>query len=490
LGRSRAQLDTAVLLVCLTIVVFSVLMPHVGAWNISVSASDHFAWPGKPAVFVVDVVWQPPEVMGTWTVQLWASQNVPGMTVTFSVNNQPPAFTSTMTVQVDATTPPGPQTFDVIATPSYATQIPGPDDKVVSTTVSVGYVLDWALSDPTIAPPSPNVGDQVLFSVVAAQNPSTNWVGEFVLIFKVVIDGQSFDVVQNSFPKGTQYLITQTVTATKAWTATAGSHVVGWEVVIAAGDPSIVIYDPTPDDKVSLTFTVGGGVPFDFALGLSPSSVTVKQGGTASYKILLTYSDPSYSGTVINIQLTGLGSGMNWQLTQAGDLTITTSSTTPTGAYTIGVIGSAEGVTHQASGSLTVTSEQATSQASAQTQTQVSTTPTQTVTHIETTTQAAAGSTPAAPATVVQTVTQSSTGTQPLLVIQQNDLLTISLIGAGLILIAALVLRRLRQAPPPTPPSSARQTSTPAGFCADCGAPLQAGAKFCGKCGSVVSPSK
>jgi hypothetical protein len=121
--------------------------------------------------------------------------------------------------------------------------------------------------------------------------------------------------MQNSFPKGTQYLITQTVTATMAWTATAGSHVVGWEVVIAAGDPSIVIYDLTPDDKVSLTFTVGGGVPFDFALGLSPNSVTVKQGGTASYKILLTYSDPSYSGTVINIQLTGLGSGMNWQLT-------------------------------------------------------------------------------------------------------------------------------------------------------------------------------
>jgi hypothetical protein len=139
------------------------------------------------------------------------------------------------------------------------------------------------------------------------------------------------------------------------------------------------------------------------------------------------------------------------------------------------VIGSAECVTHQTSGSLTVTSEQATSQASAQTQTQVSTTPTQTVTHIETTTQAAASSTLTVPATVVQTVTQSSTGTQPLLVIQQNDLLTISLIGAGLILIAALVLRRLRQAPPPTPPLSARQTSTPAGFCADCGAPRHTG---------------
>jgi hypothetical protein len=101
---------------------------------------------------------------------------------------------------------------------------------------------------------------------------------------------------------------------------------------------------------------------FDFNLALSPSSVSVKQGAIASFKILLAYSDPSYEGTIINIQVAGLGSGMNWGLTQAGDLTITTSSTTPTGTYTIVVIGSAQGVTRQTSGSLTVTTEQTTTQ--------------------------------------------------------------------------------------------------------------------------------
>jgi hypothetical protein len=39
--------------------------------------------------------------------------------------------------------------------------------------------------------------------------------------------------------------------------------------------------------------------------------VTVKQGETASYEILLSYSDPAYYNTVINIQLTGLGPGMD-----------------------------------------------------------------------------------------------------------------------------------------------------------------------------------
>jgi len=117
--------------------------------------------------------------------------------------------------------------------------------------------------------------------------------------------------------------------------------------------------DPYLEDTA--TFQVVGGAlapAFDFSLALSPGSVWVKQGGTASFKILVAYSDPSYSGTIINIQVTGLGFGMNWQLTRAGDLTITTSTATPTGTYTIVVIGSAQGVSRQTSGSLTVTIEQ------------------------------------------------------------------------------------------------------------------------------------
>jgi ribosomal protein L40E len=125
--------------------------------------------------------------------------------------------------------------------------------------------------------------------------------------------------------------------------------------------------DPTNDpdasnNKVSLTFTIGGGTSpaFDFTLTVSPGSVSVMQGGTAHYAVQVQYSDPSYSGTAINLQLTGLGPGMNWQVRQTGDLMITTTPASPTGTYTISLTGSANGVTHQTGATLIVTSQQPT----------------------------------------------------------------------------------------------------------------------------------
>jgi hypothetical protein len=108
----------------------------------------------------------------------------------------------------------------------------------------------------------------------------------------------------------------------------------------------------------SVPFTVAGGGPaFDFSILLSPTSITVEQGKTGNFKVLLTYSDPSYAGTVITLQVTGLGPGMNYQLSLTGDLKITTSSSTPPGTYPITVIGSAQGKTHQTSGTIVVTTK-------------------------------------------------------------------------------------------------------------------------------------
>ncbi|WP_455286041.1 COG1470 family protein [[Eubacterium] cellulosolvens] len=115
--------------------------------------------------------------------------------------------------------------------------------------------------------------------------------------------------------------------------------------------------NPSGQKSTTVTLIVVGATPppvFDFSLTISPSTVSIMQGETAHYTILVRYSDPSYAGTVINIQLTGLGSGMTWTSTQTGDLTIVTSPSTPTGAYTIVLVGSALGVTHQTSALLTV----------------------------------------------------------------------------------------------------------------------------------------
>jgi hypothetical protein len=105
----------------------------------------------------------------------------------------------------------------------------------------------------------------------------------------------------------------------------------------------------------TLGFSVGGGsgFGFDFALVLTPSSQTVEQGGTATFRILVTYSSTIYSGA-ISIDVTGLGAGMDWRSTTSGDLYISTSSSTPPGTYTIVVIGSSLGIIHQTSAVLMV----------------------------------------------------------------------------------------------------------------------------------------
>ena len=104
----------------------------------------------------------------------------------------------------------------------------------------------------------------------------------------------------------------------------------------------------------STAFSVQGP-PFDFAMTISPPTQTVTQGGTANFQILITYSSQAYSGTTINIVLSGLGAGMDYTVSSGGGLTIRTSENTPPATYSIIVTGSAGGVTHQASVTLTVT---------------------------------------------------------------------------------------------------------------------------------------
>ncbi|WP_455276331.1 hypothetical protein [[Eubacterium] cellulosolvens] len=107
--------------------------------------------------------------------------------------------------------------------------------------------------------------------------------------------------------------------------------------------------------SIQASILVSGNGPFDFSITLSPYNQSVEQGGTAQYYIYLTYSDPSYSGTVINIVVSGLHPTMTYSTTMTGGLSITTSSSTPPTIYYIEIVGSALGVTHQTSATLVVT---------------------------------------------------------------------------------------------------------------------------------------
>jgi len=132
----------------------------------------------------------------------------------------------------------------------------------------------------------------------------------------------------------------------------AGSYCVGaWG---GSGSPP-----GSGNDKKPLTVTTGTPPPaggFDFTLAFSPSTRSVTAGGAANFPILVTFSDPSYSTTTINVAgVSGLGAGMNYQIISTPPaLSISTSPSTPTGTYTITLTGSAMGVTRHASAVLTV----------------------------------------------------------------------------------------------------------------------------------------
>jgi hypothetical protein len=135
-------------------------------------------------------------------------------------------------------------------------------------------------------------------------------------------------------------------------TLSPGSYCVGaWTGSLGAGQASL-----NPLTVTSGSSPPPSGAGFDFSLGLSPSSLSVAPGGTANYQILITYSSPSYAGTTITLQgVTGLGAGMNYQVIPSpAGLIIFTSQSTPAGSYTIMLVGSATGVTHQASAVLIV----------------------------------------------------------------------------------------------------------------------------------------
>jgi hypothetical protein len=114
----------------------------------------------------------------------------------------------------------------------------------------------------------------------------------------------------------------------------------------------------------SATFeVVAGGQPgqpgqpgpgFDFNLEVNPPVREVERGDTAHYEIVVIYSDPVYSGTPIQLHISGLGPDMQWHSTPTGQISITTSPNTPPGTYMIEIVGEAQGIVHQTTATLIV----------------------------------------------------------------------------------------------------------------------------------------
>ncbi len=232
---------------------------------------------------------------------------------------------------------------------------------------------------------------------------------------------------------------------------------------------------PTP------TWSLPSGPGFDFALSVSPSTVSVVQGGTATYAVEVMYSDPSYAGTMINVQLTGLGPGIDYGLSQNGALTITTSPTTPTGSYPFTIIGSVSGVTHQTGGTLIVTQSNSVSTAPVTITTPPTTTTSSlvaTVTSVVTQTATVQSSPTSTESSISNTQTTSS---DVIGLLQQNSLLIIAIL---VIALAAVLLSGRRRSTGPaaqTQPQTANVT-----YCPHCGTQNPPTNSYCRKCGAKL----
>jgi hypothetical protein len=106
-------------------------------------------------------------------------------------------------------------------------------------------------------------------------------------------------------------------------------------------------------------FTSGTGATPDFTLTVAPSTATVVQGSGTAYTVSVAAVN-GFSGTV-SLSATGFGSGASGSfspssITGSGSstLTVTTSNTAQTGAFTITVSGSSGGLAHSVAASLNV----------------------------------------------------------------------------------------------------------------------------------------
>jgi Calcineurin-like phosphoesterase/Purple acid Phosphatase, N-terminal domain len=108
------------------------------------------------------------------------------------------------------------------------------------------------------------------------------------------------------------------------------------------------------------TVTLVVSPPDDFAISVSPQSVSVTQGGAASANVTTAVS--SGAAQTVTLSASGLPAGVSAafnpvSVTAGGTsaLTLTTSASTPAGGYTVTVIGTGTTATHTASLGLTVT---------------------------------------------------------------------------------------------------------------------------------------
>ncbi len=320
-------------------VLLSVLPTEIKDFDLSVTPPTLTVKKGEKAVFAVEIA-----KIGTLTspVSLRVSGLPEGSTYSFSDNNLAPPFTSKLMVQTSASTPTGDFFIDVQGVSGSIVHI-----RTVTLTVSEQPDFEVSIPENTVTVESGKKGYLDVYIT-----PKGGFKGSFVFM----IQGLPGDVKVKSsmgIPTGTgqdKYVLTFTAGATTGTfhlTITAKSseleHSVPATLIITA--PTGVTPTPTPSPSPTPTPTPTAPSEFDFSLKVTPISLSIKQGETATLAVEIgVLSGKGY----VYFDVTGLPPDASFNFNPAtlkapGTTILTVNTGSTTGTFTVLITGHERG---------------------------------------------------------------------------------------------------------------------------------------------------
>jgi hypothetical protein len=272
---------------------------------------------------------------GTGTAAFSVASGLPtGATASFSPASVTVGGASTLTVTTSASTPAGTYTLTIDAT--IGTNLP----HATQVTLVVNAAPDFSLSS-NPSSQTVTVGGSTTFTVSAAA--LNGFTGAETLSLAGLPTGASATFSPTSIG-GTG---TSTLTV-----ATSSSTPAGGYTLTITGTSGTLTH------SIPITLVVQAPVQ-DFSIAITPQSIGVTAGGSATYTVSTTAIN-GFAGSV-TLSLAGLPSGASatfapTSITGAGSstLTVTTSTTTPKGTYTLTATGVSGALDHAVSSTLTV----------------------------------------------------------------------------------------------------------------------------------------
>jgi hypothetical protein len=329
--------------VTLNVIALTMAMP----WSLSVNPTSKSLPQGASTSYTVSVTGTIP---GNPNVHLMiGSPVIVGMTFSFSTNDRPAPFTSTMTVSVTSSVGPSDYLRTVIAHPAS-----GSTDKTASfhVVVQAPSTTTWdLLVTPMATAIAPGDTASLMVSVTGsiAGNPNVE------LLVSPPVLGITPSFSTNYHPAPFTSIMSVSVDPSKA----PGDYALSlW------AHPVSVLW-PGPGSKaVNVHILVGATATsttaaFDFSISASPSEQTIAPGGSTSYTIMVSLLSGSSENVALSVS--GAPGDASASLNPTSGLpsfnsilSISTTSSIAPGQYTITITGTAGAISHTATVTLTV----------------------------------------------------------------------------------------------------------------------------------------